>query len=91
MRSIIVTDHAHDRWEERADHSSVAGPQIAWFQGEEITVQHGLNGDEVRYHAPSETVLVRRNALIVTVIDAVDGAKPRLRGALAAVRGGERR
>jgi len=86
---IHVTDHAHDRWAERADHSSAAGPQIAWSEGVVITVPHGLDGDEVRYHAASETVLVRRNASIVTVIDAADGAKPRLRGALAAVRGGD--
>lgn len=90
MKPIRVTDHAHERWAERADHSSVAGPQVAWHEGVPITVPHGLNGDEVRYHAPSETVLVRQNASIVTIIDAGDGVKPRLRGALAAVRGGER-
>ena len=89
MKPIPVTDHAHDRWAERADHSSAAGPQVAWHQGEQITVPHGLSGDEVRYHAPSETVLVRLDRSIVTVIDAADGVKPRLRGALAAVRGGE--
>lgn len=89
MKPIRVTDHAHDRWAERADHSSAAGPQVAWSEGVAITVPHGIDSDEVRYHAPSETVLVRRNAAIVTVIDATDGVKPRLRGALAAVRGGE--
>lgn len=91
MKPIRITDHAHDRWAERADHSSAAGPQIAWHEGEPITVPHGLSGDEVRYHAASETVLVRFGSRIVTVIDASGGMKPRLRGALAAVRGGERR
>jgi hypothetical protein len=87
---IHVTDHALDRWWERADHSSVAGPQIAWHLADTITAPHGLDGDEVRYHAPSETVLVRRDGSIVTIIDATDGVKPRLRAALAAVRGGDR-
>jgi len=85
---IRVTEHAHDRWDERADHSAAGSPLTAWHDGEPITVPHGLDGDEVRYHAASGTVLVRRNAAIVTVIDADDGMKPRLRAALAAVRGG---
>ncbi|WP_018259357.1 hypothetical protein [Halomicrobium katesii] len=89
MKPVPITDHAHERWAERADRSGVGGPRTAWHEGKPITVPHGLTADEVRYHAASETVLVQIDGSIVTVIDADGTCKPRLRGALAAVRGGD--
>jgi hypothetical protein len=48
--------------------------------------EHGLDGDEVRYHDHSGTVLVRKNETLVTVID-IHGATERLRAAVLGLEG----
>lgn len=77
---IDLTDHAAERWAARSadvDH----GPVVAWVEGAPVAEPHGLDADEVRFHRPSGTVLLRRDEAIVTVIDA-DTAKSALRRAL---------
>jgi hypothetical protein len=70
---LHVTEHARERWFQR---SSLPGadPADAWIEAVEIH-GHGLEADDVRHHAPSGTVLVRKNRALVTVIE-VDTAKP---------------
>ena len=63
-----VTDHAADQWDERTDPRSVA-PETAWahaqrHDGASISL-HGP--DEVRYHCPTRTLLLRVGHAIVTV------------------------
>jgi len=68
MEWIIVSGHAADRWHERTDSPGV-GPIVAWNEAERREVRD-LNGDEIRYHRPSETLLVRKAGVLVTVVDA---------------------
>jgi hypothetical protein len=56
------------RWFQRSD-DPVMAPEDAWADATTIH-GHGLEGDEVRYHEHTETVLVRKNDTLVTVIDA---------------------
>jgi len=63
-----VTQHAAQRWDERSPASSVA-PETAWKTGQRTTgvaKRHGT--DECRVHEPTQTVLLRRNYRIVTVL-----------------------
>ena len=82
--SIEVTDHALRRWYERVDQPAVA-PRVAWLHGVRVTGS-ALDGDEIRYHEATHTLLVRKNSCIVTVIDA-DGVRTSTREALADLRG----
>ena len=68
MEWIIVSRHAADRWHQRTDSPGV-GPIVAWNRAERRDVRD-LNGDEIRYHRASETLLVRKGAVLVTVVDA---------------------
>jgi hypothetical protein len=50
-------------------------PLEAWHQGERLE-NHGLDGDEARYHARSGTVLVRKDDTLVTVVDVETAIQP---------------
>lgn len=65
-----VSKHAWKRWEQRADDPD-CDIRVAWADGQRCTAL-GCHGDELRYHEPTETILVRRLGTLVTVIDATD-------------------
>ncbi|QLG64039.1 hypothetical protein HUG12_10775 [Halorarum salinum] len=62
-------------------------PAGAWLDAKEIH-RHGLDGDEARYHRPSDTVLVRKDDTLVTVIS-LENAKYSVHAAVAHLRGGQ--
>jgi len=65
---VGLSDHAVFRWDERTPADSVA-PETAWAHGQRITDLERVTGaDECRYHRPTETVLLRRDRTIVTVL-----------------------
>lgn len=68
----VVTYHAADQWDARTGAGSVA-PETLWRDAWEMSVvshpEYRWN-DEMRYHEPTETVLVRRNEVIPTVLAA---------------------
>ncbi|MFC7028477.1 hypothetical protein ACFQJ5_14440 [Halomicroarcula sp. GCM10025324] len=68
---LHVTDHVDSRrWLQRSD-DPVMDPVDAWAHGVRLR-GHGLEGDEVRYHEHTRTVLVRKNTSLVTVLNATD-------------------
>lgn len=80
---VELSAHARSRWTTRSDVPWV-DLELAWYAGVELTVS-GFDADEVRYHQRSETLLVRRDVTIVTVIDATDVCRD-TRAAIDAVR-----
>ena len=66
---ITVSTHAEDRWFRRADPAAECELAEAWFDAVTLT-GHGLDVAEVRYHAGSETLLLRERSTLVTVLDA---------------------
>ncbi len=81
-QNIIVSKHALKRWFQRSATPEM-DPALAWAEATEIR-GHGLEGDEVRYHTPSETVIIRKGNTLVTVI-AVESAMPTVRTAVTHV------
>jgi len=77
--SIELSDHAYDRWHSRSDNPSL-DPVVAWINGTPVEGTD-LEGDEVRYHDRTGTLLVRKDVVLVTVID-VDNAVPQTRDAV---------
>jgi hypothetical protein len=82
-----VSRHAATRWDERTPVDSVA-PETAWRDARaESAVDAAVNGtieayadcDEARYHEPTGTALLRKDAVIVTVLPNFD---PRIRTAV---------
>jgi hypothetical protein len=68
------TEHAKERWHERALCPGFCGLRDAWRDGAPIPIEETtLDGDGARYHGPTETVLIRRRGAIVTVLDARQG------------------
>lgn len=68
---LHVTDHVDSRrWLQRSD-DPVMDPVDAWAHAVPLR-GHGLEGDEVRYHEHTRTVLVRKDSNLVTVFDAAD-------------------
>ncbi|WP_134671736.1 hypothetical protein [Halorussus marinus] len=83
---LRVSKHVRgERWAQRSA-DPVMNPVDAWADATEI-FGHGLDGDEVRYHEHSETVLVRKDDTLVTVIDATT-AKRSVRHAIHHFGGG---
>jgi len=82
---IRVSDHAINQWLKRSDDPSLP-PAAAWMAGTTVTCGV-LDGDEFRYHPGSETVLVRRDDTLVTVIDPETAIDDRVREAVATVGG----
>jgi|AntRauTorckE6833_2_1112554.scaffolds.fasta_scaffold04487_6 hypothetical protein len=67
--TILVSEHALDRWDERTDPTSVA-PETAWKHGQRVAVTAPFQAvDEVRYHRASGTLLLYRAPTINTVYD----------------------
>lgn len=66
--TVTPADHAYDHWHKRADDPSVA-PMMAWEDSLKVVEGHGFDADEVRYHHETQTVLLRKDIAIVTVID----------------------
>jgi len=78
--SLYPSRHVRDeRWPQRSDDPDVE-PLTAWAEGTRIPGT-GLDADEVRYHERTETVLLRRNNTLVTVLDATT-ANPAVRNAI---------
>jgi hypothetical protein len=68
MDWINLTDHAAVRWKQRTDNPGV-GPIVAW--NEAIRAEPAdVVADEVRYHESTDTLLVRRQTRLVTVLPA---------------------
>ncbi|MCU4799716.1 hypothetical protein OB920_04965 [Halobacteria archaeon HArc-gm2] len=81
-----VSSHVSERrWLQRSD-NPIMDPVDAWADATPI-YGHGLEGDEVRHHDHTGTVLVRKDDTLVTAID-VEGAKRSIRNAVR-VWGGE--
>lgn len=87
VQEVRVSGHAARRWFERSE-KPLIDPSTAWEYGTEI-FGHGLEGDEVRYHELSGTVLVRKDDTITTVIEEAT-AKPTVRRAVHHFGGGRR-
>ena len=66
---IDISEHTHRQWRCRSDTPGV-DPQLAWELG--ISLEDCPDFEEGRYHAHSETVLFRRNTVVVTVYDTRD-------------------
>ena len=65
---VYITDHAAERWHERTETPGI-GPIVAWNESGRREVSE-LTGDEIRYHRATETLLIRKGGVLVTVIDA---------------------
>jgi len=88
VRIRRVSRHAQQRWIQRSSLPSM-DPLVAWRSPDaQLLRNHDLDGDEVRYHEPSDAVLVRKDDTLVTVIHA-PSAKWRVRAAVRHVGGGE--
>jgi hypothetical protein len=84
---IELSEHAVERWKARTPSSTKIGPRVAWLDAEDAVVPEptGLDADEVRYHAPTRTVLLRKDSHMVTVID-LSALRTQARRAVARVR-----
>lgn len=71
---IVVSAHAYERWHERTD-APGHGPRVAWFNGFGIDCR-AIDADEARYHQPTDTVLIRKEGTLVTVLDVADSRAP---------------
>lgn len=66
MEWVDVTTHAALRWHQRTQDPGV-GPVVAWSEATPVDPV-GVYGDEIRYHEPTDTYLVRRQSRLVTVL-----------------------
>jgi len=64
---ITVSGHAAERWHERTDEPGI-GPIVAWNEAERRHVPD-LDAEEIRYHRPTETLLLQNGGVLVTVIN----------------------
>lgn len=65
---VRVSDHADLRWMQRAD--SPHDIQEAWKQSDPVDAESSECHGYPRYHEPSETLLVAKNGVLVTVLNA---------------------
>jgi hypothetical protein len=83
-----VSGHAGVRWDQRVGDDR--GARAAWRESIPLPVEDtGLDGDEVRYHQPTDTALVRKDDTLTTVIE-VESGRPELRHTCRHLRGGRR-
>jgi hypothetical protein len=85
---IVVSQHAARRWRERGDADRLTATD-AWNEAQRVTgVLTGSHADETRYHAASDTILIRSDTTLVSVFEAefVAGDLP---DSVRALRGGE--
>lgn len=66
-----TTDHARERWDERAPHAE-ADVDEAWKQAKPVHYPSASRGAVARYHRPTDTVILARQGSIVTCIDLMD-------------------
>lgn len=78
-----ASEHARTRWTQRVGPGGL-GPAGAWLEAERLE-GHGLHGDEARYHRESNTVMVRKDDTLTTVLDG-DNLKPSAERAVDEVR-----
>lgn len=76
----VISEHAAERWHQRrsepADGQTV-GPQVAWVDAQVVPAASYLfDCDSARYHEATDTVFLRKDTTIVTVLDASSGAAP---------------
>lgn len=65
---IHVSAHAAKRWTERTEPGAVE-PKTAWVTGVRVRdAEDVVDADECRYHRETETILVRRDTTIVTIL-----------------------
>jgi len=82
---VRPSDHAKSRWRQYTQVEY--GVAEAWASGADLAVSEpgvasiGLDGEEVRYDENTHTALVRKEDVVVTVIE-VQTAKPALRRAV---------
>lgn len=81
--SVELSAHARSRWATRSALPWL-DPTLAWAAAVKLP-ESAFDAEEVRYHRRSETLLVRRDTTIVTVVDATD-VRPATRDGLAALR-----
>lgn len=82
MSAVLLRASRHvreERWPQRSNNADMS-PTEAWQNATPI-YGHGLDAHEVRYHGPTETVLLRKNFTLVTVLDA-GSARPTVRNAI---------
>jgi len=64
----VVSNHAGKRWDQRTPPDSVS-PETAWEHSQRVNGPERLTGtDEARVHLPTQTVLLRSQDCIVTVL-----------------------
>lgn len=79
MDWLIVSEHAAERWHQRTDAPGI-GPLVAWNAAERRDID-GLHGDEIRYHRETETLLIQKDSVLVTVVD-VSTARPSIQASV---------
>jgi hypothetical protein len=80
---VFVSQHAARRWHARAAPSDPPyGPRAAYIEGERVPEPTGLEADEVRYHPPTDALLLRKNNVLVTVIRGREASSYPLREAV---------
>jgi hypothetical protein len=88
----VVTDHAEHRWLQRSDATDL-GPRLAWLDGVTVPEPHPFDGDETRYHAPSDTLLVAvhegEETIVRTVLEGTRNDCSRVLDAVERTTGGE--
>jgi len=65
---IAVSDHAAERWTERTTSPGI-GPRVAWNESVRVAGLDGPRGDDIRYHQPTDLVLVADRGTLVTVLE----------------------
>lgn len=68
MDWLDVSKNAGERWLEVTDSPGI-GPVVAWNEAERRQVRD-LRADEVRYHRPTDTLLLAHGTTLVEVMDA---------------------
>lgn len=64
-----ASEHARTRWVQRVGVGGV-GVAAGWLEAVSLEGHgHGCHGDEARYHRESNTVMVRKDDTITTVMD----------------------
>lgn len=73
---IGLSQHAQDRWWERARFQERRlGPRAAWAEAEPA-IQWTLDADRVRHHRTTQTLLLAKRGVLVTVLNTPE---PRVR------------
>lgn len=71
---VVVSSHAAERWHQRTKTPGV-GPIVAWNEAERREISD-LDADEIRYHKPTGTLLLKNGGVLVTVIEVATARQP---------------